>query len=161
MSKNIFKRLSRKSVSYITVALVVIVAGAFAYESIYKAPSSASASVTRTVQVTRGTVQSSVSASGNLSSVSSATENFITGGTLATLNATVGEKVTAGQILATLDSTQAAATAQGAESSLKVSQMNLKNAETSSATLQRNLNEANATLSTDESGGTTVQRDQS
>ena len=69
--------------------------------------------------------------------------------------------MTAGQILATLDSTQASAAAQGAESSLKVSQMNLANAETSSATLQRNLNEAKSTLSTDESGGTTVQKDQS
>jgi macrolide-specific efflux system membrane fusion protein len=160
MSKNIFKRLSRKSVTYGTIALVVIVAGVFAYESIYRAPSSASASVTRTVQVTRGTVQSSVSASGNLSSVSSASENFVDGGTLATLNASVGQKVTAGQILATLDSTQASATAEGAESSLKVSQMNLTNAETSNATLQRNLNSAKSTLSTDESGGTTVQKDQ-
>lgn len=160
MSKNIFNRLSRKGVGYLVVAAVVVVAGAFAYESIYRAPSSASASVTRTVQVTRGTVQSSVSASGNLSSVSSASENFVTGGTLATLNAVVGQKVTAGQILATLDSTQASATAQGAASSLKVSQMNLANAETSSATLQRNLNEAKATLATDESGGTTVQKDQ-
>jgi multidrug efflux pump subunit AcrA (membrane-fusion protein) len=160
MSKNIFKRLSRKGVTYGTIALVVIVAGVFAYESIYRAPSSASASVTRTVQVTRGTVQSSVSASGNLSSVSSASENFVDGGTLATLNASVGQKVTAGQILATLDSTQASATAEGAESSLKVSQMNLTNAETSNATLQRNLNSAKSTLSTDESGGTTVQKDQ-
>ncbi|HEY1762027.1 MAG TPA: HlyD family efflux transporter periplasmic adaptor subunit [Acidimicrobiales bacterium] len=160
MSKNILKRFSRKSVSYLTIAVVIIVAGVFAYESIYRAPSSASASVTRTVQVTRGTVQSSVSASGNLSSVSSASENFVDGGTLATLNATVGQKVTAGQILATLDSTQASATAEGAESSLKVSKMNLTNAETSNATLQSNLNTAKSTLSTDESGGTTVQKDQ-
>jgi multidrug efflux pump subunit AcrA (membrane-fusion protein) len=160
MSKNILKRFSRKSVSYLTIAVVIIVAGVFAYESIYRAPSSASASVTRTVQVTRGTVQSSVSASGNLSSVSSASENFVDGGTLATLNAAVGQKVTAGQILGTLDSAQASATAEGAESSLKVSQMNLTNAETSSATLQRTLNTAKSTLSTDESGGTTVQKDQ-
>ena len=36
MSKNIFKRLSRKSVSYWRSRIVVVVAGAFAYESIYR-----------------------------------------------------------------------------------------------------------------------------
>jgi len=53
----------------------------------------------------KGTVQASVSASGNLSTVKTAEENLVSGGTLATLTATVGEKVKAGQVLASVDAT--------------------------------------------------------
>src|ERR1700677_1644814 len=160
MKKKIFERLSRKSVSVLSIGLVVAIVAAFAFYTIYKSPSTAASDVTRTVQVTRGTVQSTVSASGNLSSVSSASENFVTGGTLATLNATVGQKVTAGEVLATIQSTTQEAAVQSAESSLTVSKMNLTNAETSATTAQRTLNTAKSTLSTDEAGGTTVQKDQ-
>jgi len=59
---------SRKRVGYSTLAVVVAIVAALAFYSIYRSPSS-SATATRTVKVTKGTVQASVSASGNLSTV--------------------------------------------------------------------------------------------
>lgn len=152
--------LSRKRVGYLALGLAVVVAAAFAFSSIYKSPASSSTGVARTVSVTKGIVQSSVSASGNLSTVSNANEAFVAGGTLTSLNVAVGQKVTAGQVLATIDSTQQSAALQAAESTLTVAKMNYNNAQTSARTLAKTLATAKVTLATDQSGGTTVQKDQ-
>jgi multidrug efflux pump subunit AcrA (membrane-fusion protein) len=153
-------RVSRKRVGYVALGLAVAIVAALAFYSIYHTPSSSSAGVARTVKVTRGTVQSSVSASGNLSTVSTASENFVSGGTLTTFDASVGKTVKAGQVLATIDSSQESSALQAAETTLTVAKMNDKNAQTSGTTLQRNLNNAKSTLATDQSGGTAVQQDQ-
>jgi len=116
--------------------------------------------VARTVTVTKGDVQSSVSASGNLSTVSTANENFVVGGTLATLDVAVGQKVTAGEVVATIDSSQQRSALQAAQTTLEVATMNLANAQTSRTTLEKSLTSSKSTLATDESGGTTAQQDQ-
>ena len=152
--------LTRKRAGYIALGLVVVVVAAFGFTSIYKTPASSSAGVARTVKVTKGIVQSSVSASGNLSTVSNANENFVAGGTLTSLNVAVGQRVTAGQVLATIDSTQQGGTLQSAESALAVAKMNFTNAQKTAVTQAKALASAKATLATDQSGGTTVQKDQ-
>jgi HlyD family secretion protein len=152
--------LSRKKVVYGVLGLAVVVVAAFAFSSIYKTPASSSAGVARTVTVTKGDVQSSVSTSGNLSTVSTANENFVNSGTLTTLNAKVGQKVTAGEVLGTIDSSQESASLDAANSTLTVAKMNYTNDQTSSATLETSLKTAKSTLATDEGGGTTVQKDQ-
>jgi multidrug resistance efflux pump len=68
--------LSRKRVGYVALALAVALGATFALYSIYHSPSSSSAAVTRTVKVTKGTVQASVSASGNISTVETANERL-------------------------------------------------------------------------------------
>jgi multidrug efflux pump subunit AcrA (membrane-fusion protein) len=151
--------LSRKRVAYVTLALVVAVVAAFAFYSIYHT-SSSGGTVARTVKVTKGTVQASVSASGNLSTVKTAQENFVSGGTLATLNAKVGEKVKAGQVLATIDSTSQNSALQQAATTLNVAKMNDANALTSYRNDERTLTRDKSTLATTEAGGTTVQQDQ-
>ncbi len=153
-------RVSRKRVGYVALGLAVAIVAALAFYSIYHTPSSSSAGVARTVKVTKGTVQSSVSASGNLSTVSTANENFVSGGTLTTFNASVGKKVKAGQVLATIDSSQESSALQAAQATLTVAKMNDKNAQKSAATLQKNLTSGKSTLATDQSGGTAVQQDQ-
>lgn len=153
-------RPSRRAVGYSALALAVAVATAVVLYFIYRTPSSASATGQRTVTVTRGTVQATVSASGSLSAVSTASENFTSGGTLKSLDVTVGEQVHAGQVLATLDSTQAGSAEQSAQTGVTVAQMNLANAIASYNNQQRTLDQAKAQLAVDESGGTTVQKDQ-
>jgi len=153
-------RLSRKRVGRIALALAVALVAAFGFYSIYRTPSSSSAGVARTVTVTKGDVQSSVSASGNLSTVSTANENFVVGGTLATLDVAVGQKVTAGEVVATIDSSQQRSALQAAQTTLEVATMNLANAQTSRTTLEKSLTSSKSTLATDESGGTTAQQDQ-
>jgi multidrug efflux pump subunit AcrA (membrane-fusion protein) len=152
--------LTRKRVGYSALALAVAIVAAFAFFSIYRSPSSSSSTVTRTVKVTKGTVQASVSASGNLSTVKTAEENFVSGGTLATLTASVGEKVKAGQVLASVDSTSQSSAVDQATSSLKVAKMNYTDALSAYAIDERTLAKDKSTLAIAKAGGTQVQEDQ-
>jgi len=108
--------------------------------------------VTRTVKVTKGTVQASVSVSGNLSTVQTANENFVSGGTLKTLTAAVGQKVKAGQTLATVDSTTESSALDQATISLKVANMNYADSRVSYASDQQKLARDRSTLATDQAG---------
>jgi multidrug efflux pump subunit AcrA (membrane-fusion protein) len=152
--------LSRKRVGYVALALAVALGATFALYSIYHSPSSSSAAVTRTVKVTKGTVQASVSASGNISTVENANENFTSGGTLATLTARVGEKVKAGQVLASVDSTSARSALLQATTSLTVARMNYADSLVAYTNDARSLARDRSTLATAEAGGTQVQQDQ-
>jgi multidrug efflux pump subunit AcrA (membrane-fusion protein) len=152
--------LSRKRVGYVALALAVALGATFALYSIYHSPASSSAAVTRTVKVTKGTVQASVSASGNISTVETANEDFTSGGTLATLTASVGEKVKAGQVLASVDSTSARSALLQATTSLKVARMNYADSLVTYNNDARSLARDRSTLATAEAGGTQVQQDQ-
>jgi multidrug efflux pump subunit AcrA (membrane-fusion protein) len=101
---------------------------ALGLESIY-GTSSASSATARTVTVERGTVQSSVSASGNVSAATSDSVDFGTSGTLTAVDVTVGQQVTAGQVLGTLDPTDADATLASAQAALSAAQYTLTSAE--------------------------------
>ena len=101
-------RSRRKPIGYAGLAVVVAV--------VIRCPllhlrlsSAASATNGRTATVQRGTVQSSVSASGNVSAATSASENFDSSGTLTSVDVTVGDTVKAGQLLATIDPASAQA----------------------------------------------------
>jgi len=146
MSITASRFLSRKRVGYSALAIAVAFVAAFAFFSIYHSPSSSSSTVTRTVKVTRGTVQASVSASGNLSTVKTVEENFVSGGTLTTLTASVGEKVKAGQVLASVDATSQSSAVDQATSSLKVAKMNYTDALKSYANDERSLARDKSTL---------------
>ncbi len=135
-------RSRRKLVGYVALILVVAIAATIAFYSIYQSPSAASTGVARTVTVTRGTVQSSVSASGNTSAVTSADEDFDNSGTLTAVNVAVGDKVTAGQVLATIDSTQAEANLQSAQASLAGAQTTLAHDQAGGTPAQQAQNQA-------------------
>jgi macrolide-specific efflux system membrane fusion protein len=63
----------------------------------------ASSSAVRTVTVAQGTVTATVTADGSLESASSASAAFATAGTVTAVSVKVGQKVTAGQLLARVD----------------------------------------------------------
>lgn len=121
----------------VLAVLVLGVTGAALWSIYHSSP--ASAGVARTVTVQRGVVQESVSASGNISPVSSASVNFTTGGTVTSVRVSPGQHVTAGEVLATVDPSQAEANLQSAEASLEAAQ---------------------STLTADEQGGTSSQLQQ-
>lgn len=86
---------------------VLLVGGAgFAYLSINDDGGNANAA-TRTTGVVRGTVLSSVSASGSVGSAKTESLNFGTSGTVEKINVESGDKVKKGQVLAELDDTTA------------------------------------------------------
>jgi multidrug efflux pump subunit AcrA (membrane-fusion protein) len=72
----------------------------------------------RTVAVTRATVTSSVTGSGNAASSVSTPVSFQTAGTVTAVNVKPGDTVTSGEVLATIDPTSARSTLQTAKDQL-------------------------------------------
>src|ERR1700730_23698 len=83
--------------------------------------SSASASP-RSVLPTRGTVSTSVTATGNVQASQTLSVSFKTAGTLTEVDVTVGQQVTKGQVLAKIDPTDAQAALTTAQANLTAAQ---------------------------------------
>ena len=78
-------RRGRKVALYGVLVLAVAAVAGFGLRSIY-GTTSASTGIARTVTVQRGIVQEMVTASGNISPATDASENFTTGGTVTAVN---------------------------------------------------------------------------
>ncbi|GHG14901.1 MULTISPECIES: efflux RND transporter periplasmic adaptor subunit [Amycolatopsis] len=126
-------------------ALVVLLAGAGfgIYQAFSPEPSSAQAQ-SRSTPVRRATVTETVSAAGTLASSYTGAANFATAGKVTSIDVKVGDVVSAGQKLATVDSTQAAKQLQVAKANLAVAQDSLDTAETAEATPATGQNSQNA-----------------
>jgi multidrug efflux pump subunit AcrA (membrane-fusion protein) len=128
----------RTIVLYGLLALAAAALIVFGLNSVYGlfGSSTSSAAAQRTATVTRGLVQSSVSASGNVGVARSASAGFATSGTLTAVGVAVGAHVKPGQVLAKIDPTSARVALQ---------------------TAQANLAQAESALSTAQSGPTAAQ----
>src|SRR2546421_9095537 len=103
--------------------VAVLLVGLIARETVFAQPAAATI---RTATASRGTVSSVVSGTGSLLPVGRMNVNFKSQGILTEVDVRVGDKVTAGQVLARIDaSTQQAALAQ-AQASLASAQANLQ-----------------------------------
>ena len=149
-------------------AAVVVVAAAIALPLWLTSgsPAAFGLSVTTvTVPVTTGTIQSTVASSGTIEPASSASLDFAVSGTVSAVDVKAGQTVTAGQVLATVDTTALteevnAAQAQltsaedrlasdeassASTSSIDSDQASVTSAESSLSTAQTNLNDASLT----------------
>ena len=149
-------------------AVVVIVAAAVALPLWLTSGSSTAGGLsvtTVTVPVTTGTIQQTVTSSGTLEPASQANLNFAVSGSVSAVNVKAGQSVTAGQVLATVDTTAlseqvSAAQAQltsaedrlssdqaasASQSTLDSDQASITSAESSLSTAQTNLNDASLT----------------
>ena len=111
-------------------AIVVIV---LAIEEIGP-PSSSARTSTQIVTAQRGVVQSTVSGTGNVEAGADLDVNFQASGTLSKVYVKVGQHVSKGQLLATLDQTSALLTLDQAENNLTAAQDQLTAAEDDSST---------------------------
>ncbi|RSD17910.1 efflux RND transporter periplasmic adaptor subunit [Amycolatopsis eburnea] len=129
-------------------ALVVLLAGAGfgIYQAFSPEPNTAQAQ-TRSTPVRRATVTETISAAGTLASSYTGAANFATAGKVTSIDVKVGDVVSAGQKLATVDSTQAAKQLQVAKANLAVAQDNLDTAEDAEATPATGQNGQNSTQS--------------
>ena len=111
-------------------ALVVLLAGAGfgIYQAFSPEPNTAQAQ-SRSTPVRRATVTETISAAGTLASSYTGAANFATAGKVTSIDVKVGDVVSAGQKLATVDSTQAAKQLQVAKANLSVAQDSLDSAE--------------------------------
>ena len=120
----------RKRLWYGVAVVGVVAVVIFALNAVYGFVGGASSTTgsERTVTVARGTVQSAVTASGNVSVARSAAANFSTSGTVTSVKVEVGDVVTAGQQLATLDSAAAEADLETAKANLAQAEATLASA---------------------------------
>lgn len=127
-------RLTRRGLA-IGVAAVVVLGGAATGITLALGGSSkASAGTTSTATVKRGTLTVTASAAGTVQPYDERALIFGTNGTVATLSVKVGQQVSAGQILATLDATDAQNAVDSASQALEAAQSNLDLAEEQAAT---------------------------
>jgi macrolide-specific efflux system membrane fusion protein len=141
----------------LTGAAVVIVAAAIALPLWLTAGSSPAAGLsitTVTVPVTTGTIQQTVSSSGTLEPASQATLNFAVSGTVTNVDIKAGQTVTAGQVLATVDTTALSEDVNAAQAQLTAANDRLASDEASSASTsqidsdQASVTSAESSLST-------------
>src|SRR5439155_638642 len=117
----------------------VILSGLIARDTVFAQPAAATI---RTAAADRGSVTSVVSGTGSLLPVGRMNVNFKQTGVLTEVDVKVGDKVTAGQVLARIDSsTQQAALAQ-AQASLASAQANLQATQSPLTAAQVSLNQA-------------------
>ncbi|MGW9206396.1 efflux RND transporter periplasmic adaptor subunit [Embleya sp. NPDC055664] len=122
-------RLRRKSVLLnLTLAAALVTGAGFAYAAVDDGGGSTRAGRVRTGKVTKGTVMATVSASGSLSSPSDTGVAFTAAGKVTAVAVKVGDRVTAGQVLARIDPAQAQEALDAAKSAVSVAQANLTKA---------------------------------
>src|SRR3954452_4112490 len=109
-------------ISVVVAATLLFGAGTFVYHRVNPGPAPV---VQQTAQVTRGTITSSVNATGNVASTQSSRLTFRSDGTVSEVNVSVGDSVIAGQVLAKLDSTQLDLAVQQAQAQLASAQAKL------------------------------------
>ncbi|MFI5605833.1 efflux RND transporter periplasmic adaptor subunit [Amycolatopsis sp. NPDC051903] len=115
--------------------LVVLLGGtAFGIYQAFTPGGNTAQAQTRTTPVRRADVTETVSAAGTLTSGYTGAANFATSGKVTSIDVKVGDVVSAGQKLATVDSTQAEKQLQVAKDNLTVAEDNLADGEDASTT---------------------------
>jgi HlyD family secretion protein len=113
-------------------AVLVVVAGIAAGSIFFarnRARASAEATPVQTVTVTRGRIEVTIGASGNVAASQEANLSFGASGTVSQVSVTVGQQVKAGDVLAGLDTTNLKLQEQEAQASLDAAQANLQEAQ--------------------------------
>src|SRR5215510_8645175 len=123
--------LRRRTTVVVAAGVAVAVAAVVVWQ--LSGGRTAAAKAVTTQPVRRGTLTVTASAAGTVQPIDSRALTFGTGGTLATLAVKPGDHVTAGQLLATLDPTDAQAAVTSAQSALDAAETNLTLAEDQAA----------------------------
>jgi HlyD family secretion protein len=131
--------------------IVVVTAGFFGYKTIY--PSAAPVAI-RTALASIGNVSTTVSATGSVQSTDDIALNFKSSGIITAVNVKVGDKVSKGKILATIDDTQAKIALLQAQSSVKSAEISAIQANTSKDSAALTLQQAQDALTSLVSGPT-------
>ncbi len=112
--------LSSRRIFAVVVIAATVVLGLLAYTTV--GPTAAAKPIATTATVERGTVLSSVTATGNVSAATQLSLNFSSSGTVTEIDVAPGQHVSAGQVLAKIDDTSAQASLRGAQQTLASTQ---------------------------------------
>ena len=121
----------RRRTVLLNIALVLVLVGIAAggYYMVSGGRTTAQATTTRSIPVTTADVTATVTASGNLSAVNQVAANFSSSGTVTSVRVAVGDRVTKGHTLATIDRTDATTALALAQSSYTSAKAQLVKAE--------------------------------
>jgi multidrug efflux pump subunit AcrA (membrane-fusion protein) len=108
----------------VTIVAAVVIALAIGGVVMYARGGAATVQY-RTAAATLGTIEQTLSLTGNLASVSQANVNFQVSGTVTGVAVTAGQSVTAGQVLATIDATSLQASLTQVQAALQAAQAKL------------------------------------
>lgn len=117
--------MNRQRLVVAGLAAVALVLVALIYRDVF-VPAKPTAGTLNLTAVTRRTVTASVTGTGSLVPMAQANVNFRVSGTLTEIDAHVGDHVTAGQILARVDSTSESQALAAAQANLQVAEANLQ-----------------------------------
>jgi multidrug efflux pump subunit AcrA (membrane-fusion protein) len=137
------------------LAVILVGAAAAAYLEVGDTGAASASAFTRDATVARGTVLAQVSASGNLALAAQSSLAFGAAGKVTAVKVAVGQQVTAGQVLATIDPTGADLALTEAQQQLTVAQDNLAKAQDGPSAQQQAVN--NDQLASDENAVTAAQ----
>ncbi|WP_239334544.1 efflux RND transporter periplasmic adaptor subunit, partial [Frankia sp. CiP3] len=148
-------RIGRKALALGAVAAVIIVAGSITVG--LAVSSSAPGSTPRQVAASLGTIRQAVSATGIVQAAHEADLTFGVSGRVTTVSVTVGQQVSAGQPLATVDSAALTASVAQAQASVSTNQSRLSADQTAGATAAQ-LNADNQAITAAQDGLAAAQR---
>jgi membrane fusion protein, macrolide-specific efflux system len=117
----------------IALGVVALVGVGWAYQIVTASQNTSTTNTAagRAVPVSRGMVVATVSASGSVQSGNTASADFVTAGTISSISVKVGDTVTKGQVLATVDPTSANAQLTTAQANLNAAKASLTRANSS------------------------------
>jgi len=139
--------LRRRILWIILPVLIVLAGGSYAAYRFLYVPSRTTQPTYQTATVTRGTVSITADGSGTLVAPTTLNLAFSSSGTLAELHVRVGDKVSAGDVLARIDDTAARQAVADAQLQVRQATDNLASAKDTAA-LVRAVEQANAAKST-------------
>jgi macrolide-specific efflux system membrane fusion protein len=119
-----------------TLAVLTVAGAGWGYQTVFGTTTAAASSTNqrqRSVAVTEGVVTSTVSAPGTVQSVTMASANFLTTGTVTDVSVKVGDAVTKGQVLAKVDASAAQDQLNTAQANLTAAQQSLSRAQAASS----------------------------
>ena len=120
MNRRMANRSTRLNV--LNGVLAAVLVGGIVLIAVTVGHGSSASATPRSVLPTRGAVTTSVTATGNVQPAQTVSVNFKTGGTLTEVDVTVGQQVTAGQVLAKIDPTDAQTALTQAQANLTAAQ---------------------------------------
>ncbi|HEY5270501.1 MAG TPA: efflux RND transporter periplasmic adaptor subunit [Anaerolineales bacterium] len=148
------KGLSGKAKIWLIIAAVVLAVVVFVLVLGARARANAASSY-QTTTIERGTLTATIGATGNVRASQTAIINWQTSGTVGTVNMSVGDQVTAGDVLASLSTTSLAQNVVLAQADLVTAQRNLDSVlHSSTQSAQAQLNLVNAQKSYDSANAT-------
>jgi macrolide-specific efflux system membrane fusion protein len=140
------KGLSRVAINLALVAVIIAI-GVGAYLVIGGGGGETALGQTTTTTVSRGTVRSTVSASGTIESAETAGASFTTSGTVTDVLVEVGDHVREGQILARVDDASAQADLESASANASSAAAGVTSAQAGVTSAQSGITSAQASLS--------------